>query len=192
MARPAPRRRNGVLYCLLLAGLVVASCARSDEERASSEDRVSHAVQAPAIAFVQANSATPQTQPGSVSVPFTGAQSAGNLNVVVVGWNDATAQIVSVTDTAGNAYQAAIGTTAFDGGLTQFIFFAKNIAAAAAGANTVTVSFTVGALYPDVRILEYGGIDSVSPVDAATSSMGNTATSSTPAVFANASDLLFA
>jgi len=68
-----------------------------------------------------------------------------------------------------------------------------NIAAAAAGANTVKVSFTVAANYPDIRILEYGGMDSLSPVDVTASATGSTATSSTPAVgTTNASDLLFA
>ena len=38
--------------------------------------------------FVQVKSATPQTASGSVAVTYTLAQTAGNLNVVVVGWND--------------------------------------------------------------------------------------------------------
>jgi hypothetical protein len=139
------------------------------------------------------NYATPQTSVSSVSVPFTAAQSAGNLSVVVAGWNDTTAQIASVTDTKGNAYQLAAGPTAVAGALTQAIYYAKNIAAAAAGANTVTVSFTVAAAFPDIRILEYGGIDSHSPVDGTASATGSTATSSTPAVVtSNASDLLVA
>ncbi|HWW92231.1 MAG TPA: Ig-like domain-containing protein [Vicinamibacteria bacterium] len=148
---------------------------------------------APAIAFVQRNYATPQTPASSVSVLFNGAQSAGNLNVVVVGWNDTTAQVSSVTDTKGNAYQLAVGPTAIAGALTQAIYYARNIAAAAAGANTVKVSFTVGAVYPDIRILEYGGMDPISPVDVKASATGSTTTSSTPAVVTtNASDLLFA
>jgi hypothetical protein len=105
------------------------------------------------------NYATPQSSVATVSVPFTAAQTAGNLNVVVVGWNDTTAQISSVTDTKGNAYQLAAGPTAVAGALTQGIYYARNIVAAAAGSNIVTVSFTVPALYPDIRILEYGGMD---------------------------------
>src|SRR5204862_7700296 len=42
------------------------------------------------IAFVQANYATPQTAQIAVAVPYTAAQTAGNLNVVVAGWNDST------------------------------------------------------------------------------------------------------
>ena len=151
------------------------------------------AAAAPSIAFVQRNYATPQTPVSSVSVLFNGAQSAGNLNVVVVGWNDATARVSSVADTKGNAYQLAVGPTAVAGALTQAIYYAKNIAAAAAGANTVKVSLTVGAEYPDIRILEYGGMDPVSPVDVVAAATGSTTTSSTAAVVTtNASDLLFA
>src|SRR5580765_4884628 len=57
-----------------------------------------------AVGFVQVNSATPQSPSASVAVTYTGAQTAGNLNVVVVGWNDATAQVLSVADSRGNTY----------------------------------------------------------------------------------------
>jgi hypothetical protein len=149
--------------------------------------------QSRAIALVQRNYATPQNPVNVVRVPFNAAQSAGNLNVVVVGWNDTTAQVASVTDTKGNAYQLAVGPTAFPGALTQSIYYARNIAATAAGANTVTVSFSVAAIYPDIRVLEYSGLDAVYPVDATAAATGSTTTSSTPAVVTtHASDLLFA
>jgi hypothetical protein len=149
--------------------------------------------QSRAIAFVQGNYATPQSPLSVVLVPFNAAQSAGNLNVVVVGWNDTTAQVASVTDTRGNAYQLAVGPTAFPGALTQSIYYARNIAAAAAGANTVTVSFSVAAIYPDIRVFEYAGLDAVSPVDVTAAATGSNTTSSTPAVVTtHASDLLFA
>ena len=50
------------------------------------------------LAFVQANYAGPQAPQTKVAVTYTQAQTAGNLNVVVVGWNDSNAQINSVTD----------------------------------------------------------------------------------------------
>ncbi|HEX9548874.1 MAG TPA: fibronectin type III domain-containing protein, partial [Acidimicrobiales bacterium] len=142
---------------------------------------------------MQTNDATPQTPVISVSVPYTLAQSAGDLNVVVVGWNDTMAQVASVTDTKGNAYQLTVGPTLFSGQVTQSIYYAPNVGAAAAGGNTVNVFFNVPALFADVRILEYAGLDPVSPVDVTASATGSTATSSTPAaVTTNASDLLFA
>jgi len=178
-------RRSALL--LLTALLAAGACGRSDERTFSSVE------QAVSIAFVQLNYATPQSSVSTVSVPFKAAQSAGNLNVVVVGWNDTTSRVSSVTDTKGNAYQLAVGPAAVPGALTQSIYYAKNIVAAAAGANTVRVSFTAAALYPDIRILEYGGMDQLSPVDVTASATGSTSTSSTPPVATTTSpDLLFA
>ena len=178
-------RRSALL--LLTALLAAGACGRSDERTFSSVE------QAVSIAFVQLNYATPQSSVSTVSVPFKATQSAGNLNVVVVGWNDTTSRVSSVTDTKGNAYQLAVGPAAVPGALTQSIYYAKNIVAAAAGANTVRVSFTAAALYPDIRILEYGGMDQLSPVDVTASATGSTSTSSTPPVATTTSpDLLFA
>ena len=81
-----------------------------------------------------------------------------------------------MTDTAGNSYTLAVGPTALSGVASQSIYYAKNIAAAAAGANTVTVTFSTGAKYPDIRILEYSGADKVNPVDVTAASSGNSGT----------------
>ncbi|HLH34420.1 MAG TPA: hypothetical protein VKX41_07085, partial [Alloacidobacterium sp.] len=89
------------------------------------------------ISYVQGSYATPQSPQTTVSVKFNAAQIAGDLNVVVVGWNDSTATVAGVTDTAGNVYTRAVGPTAISGVESQSIYYAKNIAAAAAGANTV-------------------------------------------------------
>jgi hypothetical protein len=51
------------------------------------------------------------------------------------------------------------------GPLSQSIYYAKNINEAAPGANVVTVTFNAPANYPDIRILEYSGIDLLDPVD---------------------------
>src|ERR1043165_9011225 len=48
-----------------------------------------------AIGFVQGSYATPQSPQSLVSVTFTSAQQVGDLNVVVVGWNDTTAAVSS-------------------------------------------------------------------------------------------------
>src|SRR5262245_18071848 len=82
---------------------------------------------AQSIAFVQQNSAIPQSAQASVSVAFTGSQTAGNLNVVVVGWSDSTAQVSSVNDSRGNVYTLAVGPTVQTGVATQSIYYAKNI-----------------------------------------------------------------
>jgi hypothetical protein len=144
------------------------------------------------ISYVQGNYATPQTSQTTVNVPFTAAQSAGDLNVVVVGWNDSTATVSAVKDALNNSYTLAVGPTVQAGVASQSIYYAKNIAGAAAGANTVTVTFASAAAYPDIRILEYGGADPVNPVDVTAASSGNGGTSSSgAATTTNATDLLF-
>jgi chitodextrinase len=146
----------------------------------------------PAISFVQVNSATPHGSNAQVTVSYTLAQTAGDLNIVVVGWNDSIGAVSSVTDTAVNSYILAVGPTAVSGTLTQSIYYAKNIASAAAGANTVTVKFSPSANIPDIRILEYAGLDRNNPLDATSTATGNSATGdSGPATTTNANDLLF-
>jgi glucose/arabinose dehydrogenase len=129
----------------------------------------------PPLAFVQVDSATPQTPQSTVATTFAQAQGAGNLNVVVVGWNESVGNVTSVTDSAGNAYQVAVAT--FRGtGLSQAVYYAKNIAGAGAGSNTVTVRFDKAVNFADVRILEYSGLDQTSPFDAGRSAAGSSAT----------------
>jgi len=132
----------------------------------------------PQIAFVQSNYATPQSSQTTVSVYFKNAQTGGDLNVVVVGWNDSTQTITSVTDTSGNVYNLAVGPTVQSGHATQAIYYAPNIASAAAGVNAVTVTFSGGAAYPDVRVAEYGGITTTSPLDVTASAQGSSLQSS--------------
>jgi glucose/arabinose dehydrogenase len=128
--------------------------------------------------FVQVNSATPQTTGISqVTVPYLQAQGAGDLNAIAVGWNDATSTILSVTDSAGNTYQLAAPTTRGTG-LSQAIYYAKNITAAAAGSNSVTVKFASAVPWPDIRVVEYRGVDTVNPLDTTASANGAGASAS--------------
>src|SRR4029077_5727478 len=118
------------------------------------------------INYIQGNYATPQTPQSSVAVRFKAAQQQGDLNVGVVGWNDSTNSVASVTDSSGNSYQRAVGPTVYSGVATQLVYYAANIVSAAAGANTVTVAFNGSAGIADIRILEYNGIATQNPVDA--------------------------
>ena len=139
------------------------------------------------IAFVQVKASTPQTPQSTVATAFNTAQTAGDLNVAVIGWNESTGNLTSVTDSAGNVYQAAVPT--FRGtGLSQAIYYAKNIAGGGTGTNTVTVRFDKTVAYVDVRILEYSGLDQTSPFDVGRSAAGSTATADSGAAtttFAN-------
>jgi RHS repeat-associated protein len=139
---------------------------------------------------VQANYSEP-SDGQSVTASFDSAQNAGDLNVVIVGWNDATSSITSVTDTSGNTYALAIGPTVLAGTAQQSIYYAKNIVAADAGTNQVTVNFNADATWPNVQILEYAGIDPNSPLDVTGSGTGNGTTASTGNVTTvNSDDLL--
>jgi fibronectin type III domain protein len=140
--------------------------------------------------YVQGNYAVPQTPQMKVTLPYTAAQTAGNLNVVIVGWNDSTAHVSSLTDSKGNVYQLAVGPIV-TGALSQAIYYARSISSAAAATNSVTVTFSTAAIYPDIRILEYSGIDPVNPLDGVAGAIGNSATSSSSAVTtSSATDLL--
>jgi hypothetical protein len=147
--------------------------------------------QAQKVAYVQGNYATPQTPQSTVSVPFTSPQLAGNLNVIVVGWQDNIAVVNSVKDTSGNTYTRAVGPT-IGAGVAQSIYYGKIIKVANPGPNIVTVTFSPAAVNPDIRIVEYSGTDPTNPVDRVTARKGNSALSASGSVITTtANDLLF-
>jgi hypothetical protein len=144
------------------------------------------------IAYVQGNYATPQASESTVPVIFTGAQAAGDMNVVAVGWNDSVATVTGVVDSSGNVYTLAAAPTVVAGFASQAIYYAPNIVAAAAGANTVTVTFSAAAVSADIRVLEYQGAALTNTVDVTAGSSGTNGTSSSGAVTTtNAADLIF-
>ena len=122
-------------------------------------------------AFVQVNAAAPQTNQSTVTVRYNNAQTAGNTNILAIGWNNATSTITSVTDSAGNTYQLAVP-TARGTGISQAIYYATNIKAAPAATNTVTVTFNTATPYVDIRATEYSGLDPTNPFDVGTSASG--------------------
>jgi chitodextrinase len=146
----------------------------------------------PGPTFVQQSYATPQTPQTLVAAAYAAAQTTGNTNIVAIGWNDATASITAVSDSAGNVYQAAIATYRGNG-MSQAIYVASSIAAAAAGANQVSVAFNQPAVFVDLRVTEYAGVRASNPFDAGASATGVGTTASTGAVAAgHPSELLFA
>jgi hypothetical protein len=146
----------------------------------------------PTIAFVQSAYAVPQTAQSTVTVTYSLPQQAGDLNVVAIGWSDSTSSVTSVTDSKGNSYAPAIAPTVQSGVQTQVIYIAKNIVAASAGANSVTVRFSTAVRFPDIRILEYSGLDPVSPLDGTAGASGTGITSNSgPITTTNAYDLIF-
>ena len=143
--------------------------------------------------FVQMAYSVPQAPTDYVPVTYGEAQTAGNLNVVIVGWNDTTASVRWVLDLAGNNYQLAVGPTRSADGVSQSMYFAANIAAAPPSGNAVTVQFDTPAVFPDVRILEYAGVDRRSAFDRAVGDSGDsTISSSGTLTTTRATDLLVA
>lgn len=148
----------GVCFPLLLvAGLL-----------ANAQVIVKGAASAGSPKFVQVSAGTPKSPTSAVVVSYPLAQTAGDLNVIVVGWNDTSASVQSVKDTLGNTYALAAGPTKGIA-LTQSIYYAKNILG---GSNSVTVTFSQKATSPDVRILEYKGLSTTTPLDVTAGASG--------------------
>jgi Protein of unknown function (DUF4038)/Putative collagen-binding domain of a collagenase len=165
-----------------------AGCAIEPEELVSVESALTATP-----SFVQQASTIPQSPQTTVSVAYGQAQRAGDLDVVIVGWNDTSAQVSAVTDVSGNSYQVAAGATTRTTALSQAMYFASNIRAAVAGRNLVTVSFTRSAQFVDLRVLEYAGIDPVNPLDRAVGASGSGSNTDSGALLTSvAGDLLVA
>ena len=139
--------------------------------------------------FIQQNYATPQTPQSQVSAAYLQPQIAGNANLLAIGWNDTTANITSVSDSAGNSYQSALKTFRSNG-LSQAIYIASNIKAATN--NTVTVHFDQPAAFVDLRLTEYSGLAPTNAFAAGASGSGiGTTASSGPMTLSATNALLF-
>jgi hypothetical protein len=128
------------------------------------------------INFIQrGDAAVPSGKGNPIPIPMPNAQGKGNLNVVIIGWNDISQQVASVTDTEGNTYVAALPTTTDGVSSSQVIYYAKNIKGDSGGSNNqITVTFNQPASTPDVRVLEYSGLDPNAPLDQAVGNFGTT------------------
>jgi Fibronectin type III domain len=125
------------------------------------------------ISYVQgAEAVTRKTS--TLSAAYASAQTAGNMNIVAVGWDSSTITLKSLSDTEGNSYQLA-ASYIDSNGITQAIYYAPNIVAAAAGTNAVTVTLSSKTSHPDLRILEYSGVNAL---DKAASAQGTSQTAS--------------
>ena len=122
----------------------------------------------------------------SVSAAFAQPQVQGHFNVIVVSWSDGLDQVSSVVDDQGNTYTSAVGVSS---AYSQSIYYAPNIRA---GTNTVTVTLSAKVPDPKLRVFEYAGLASASPVDrSSTSSSSGTNVKTGPITTTNAHDLLF-
>jgi hypothetical protein len=117
------------------------------------------------INYIQRGGTVTNLPSATISVLMPNLQTTGDLNVVIIGWSDAAATVSSVTDTEGNSYVAALPPVT-GAGLSQVIYYAKDIAGDSGTPNEITVAFSQAAQFPDVRILEYSGLDPSIPLDA--------------------------
>jgi len=153
------------------AGSVTVTVTNPDLQSASLTGGFTYGTPA-AISFIQVAAAVPQSSPSTVPISYGSPQTAGDLNVVVVGWNNSTSTVQSIQDSAGNTYALAIGPTTGTS-LRQSIYYASNIKG---GSNTVTVTFNQATAFPDIRILQYRGVTTLDVVAGASGS-GTTANS---------------
>ena len=130
------------------------------------------------INYLQRGDAATSTSAQNIPVPMTNPQEKGNLNVVIIGWGDTSSLVSSVSDIEGNAYVPALSPVN-GSSLSQVIYYAKNIKGDGATPNTITVSFNRSVPFPDVRVLEYSGLDPNSPFDQGVSNAGNGALADT-------------
>jgi hypothetical protein len=128
--------------------------------------------------FVQQNYVTPQSPQTQVAVAYPGAQTAGNANLLAIGWDDTSASISAVSDSAGNLYQAAVPMYRGNG-VSQAIYYATGIKA---GSNTVTVTFNQSAAYVDLRVTEYSGLAPANTLGGGNSGTGTGASASSGTV----------
>jgi hypothetical protein len=161
----------------------------ADEHRPLVVNRLTTvAPRQPKIDFIQKVDSVPQQPVDSIEIAFPYELTAGDLNIVVVGWNDAAASVKSVTDNLGNKYTLAIGPSR--GKLvSQSIYYAKNIVA---GSAKVTVAFDQSAVFADIRMLEYSGLDKSNPFDGAHAGTGSGKEADSGRVSTTAPGLIFA
>jgi prepilin-type N-terminal cleavage/methylation domain-containing protein len=120
--------------------------------------------------FVQTK-AEKADSPTTNSVPFDRPNTAGNLIVAYVVWDNPDA-VNSVTDTRNNVYAPVSPSVPLGANASAQVFYAKNVAG---GSNTVTATFATGVnQFGLLYITEYSGIDKTNPFDAA--SPGGTGT----------------
>ena len=110
------------------------------------------------VTFEQVNSMATTSNAGSLTVPFSTAQKAGDLVVVFV---VASQTVTAVTDMSGNIYGMALGPQS---GFQQSVYFAENIAPSTPGTNSVTVGLATSAPM-SVRIIEFSGLAKSNAVD---------------------------
>jgi hypothetical protein len=155
----------------LPVGTADVTITNPDQGSVTTDGAFTYTLGAGPINFIQAADTATGGTGTVVATPMLKVQGAGHLNVVIIGWSDTTAAVSSVVDTEGNTYAVAAPSHAGTG-LSQVIYYAKNIVGDGGTPNQITVTFNQAAQAPDVRVLEYSGLDTTSPLDVTASAAG--------------------
>lgn len=143
-----------------------ANAAPSGQGQPNTAPPQFQAVQSATFANTSSISSCPVTLPNNTA--------AGNFLFVSV--KGAGGQTINTpTDTRASTWTAVTAATNFGGSLMQ-AFFAPNITA---GAETITVTFGANGINCEVTAVEYSGVATVAPLDAASAILTNTANSVT-------------
>jgi hypothetical protein len=115
-----------------------------------------------AITRIQDASSSGAASTKTVTISASGS---GNLLVAIFVNRDQNTTVTSITDNAGNTYAQASGAYATNFQTTTDIWYAKN---SVAGATTVTFNSTPAPSFNEgvCTIVEYSGVDTITPIDA--------------------------
>jgi len=126
-----------------------------------------------AWAWVQDDAIYDNVASTTIVKAFTSSVTAGSLIVVQVSANTTTGT-ATCADSLGQTYTLAVGPTVnATFGYSQWIFYFAN---SAAGANTVTVTFSVSINSKRLHILEYSGLATSAVLDVTAAATGYSAT----------------
>ncbi len=117
----------------------------------------------PSIMYVQGHGFASGLNALTISDAFLQAQTAHDLNLVVVSWTGTAASVMTLSDGAGNTY-TRVGSAFSQGSEKMDVWYCGDIAGFAT-ANTVTATFDATVSAPELRLLEYAGLKTMSPVD---------------------------
>jgi hypothetical protein len=107
----------------------------------------------------------------NLSVKLLEAQVAGDFLAVGVNHVEC-GGVKRIADSVGNGYERFVAADTMGDAGTLETWGAKNIVAAGAAANTVTVTFGATCQRMNVKVVEYRGVDPTAPVDTSTSAHG--------------------
>lgn len=100
------------------------------------------------------------------------AQNAADLIVCKAAWSDNTTTVSAVADTKGNTYTQVTNSPKTIAGLSVAMYYAQNILAALAGANTTTLTLTASPTTKKLECLEYSGAPTSGALDASVGATG--------------------